>query len=160
MIAHASLNRETINVDLAAKLLQDVIPSSEARTLSVDTISRTVASYYHISMEEMKGKRRDKHIVFPRQVAMYLIREETASSLPAIGQAFGGRDHTTVLHSYEKISTESREDQRLQSDLRKIREMLYSHLCLWRSGRDGRGDCARRRDRCTTLSRMHNLSGL
>jgi chromosomal replication initiator protein len=56
-----------------------------------------------------------------------LIREETASSLPAIGQAFGGRDHTTVLHSYEKINTESREDQRLQSDLRKIRELLYSH---------------------------------
>ena len=68
-----------------------------------------------------------KHIVFPRQVAMFLIREETASSLPAIGQAFGGRDHTTVLHSYEKINTESREDQRLQSDLRKIRELLYSH---------------------------------
>ena len=127
VIAHASLNRETINVDMAAKLLQDVIPSSETRTLSVDTISRAVASYYHISLEEMKGKRRDKHIVFPRQVAMFLIREETASSLPAIGQAFGGRDHTTVLHSYEKINTESREDQRLQSDLRKLREILYSH---------------------------------
>jgi chromosomal replication initiator protein len=127
VIAHASLNRDTINVDAAARLLQDVIPSSEARTLSIDTISRAVANHYHISLEEMKGKRRDKHIVFPRQVAMYLIREETASSLPAIGQAFGGRDHTTVLHSYEKISTESKEDQRLQSDLRKIREQLYSH---------------------------------
>ena len=109
------------------ELLQDVIPSTETRTLSVDTISRTVASFYHISLEEMKGKRRDKHIVFPRQVAMYLIREETASSLPAIGQAFGGRDHTTVLHSYEKISTDSKEDQRLQADLRKLRELLYSH---------------------------------
>jgi chromosomal replication initiator protein len=127
VIAHASLNRSAVNVDMAAKLLQDVIPSTDTRTLSIDTISRTVANYYHISLEEMKGKRRDKHIVFPRQVAMYLIREETASSLPAIGQAFGGRDHTTVLHSYEKISTESREDQRLQADLRKIREILYSH---------------------------------
>jgi chromosomal replication initiator protein len=127
VIAHASLNRTPVNVDTAAKLLQDVIPSTETRTLSIDTIARAVANYYHISLEEMKGKRRDKHIVFPRQVAMYLIREETASSLPAIGQAFGGRDHTTVLHSYEKISTESREDQRLQSDLRKIREILYSH---------------------------------
>jgi chromosomal replication initiator protein len=127
VIAHASLNRATINVEMAAKLLQDVIPSTDTRTLSIDTISRTVANFYHITLEEMKGKRRDKHIVFPRQVAMYLIREETASSLPAIGQAFGGRDHTTVLHSYEKISTESKEDQRLQSDLRKLREMLYSH---------------------------------
>jgi len=127
VIAHASLNHSAVNVDMAAKLLQDVIPSTETRTLSMDTIARAVANFYHISLEEMKGKRRDKHIVFPRQVAMYLIREETASSLPAIGQAFGGRDHTTVLHSYEKISTEAREDQRLQSDLRKIREILYSH---------------------------------
>ncbi|HYY46223.1 MAG TPA: chromosomal replication initiator protein DnaA [Candidatus Angelobacter sp.] len=127
VIAHASLNRSPVNVDMAARLLQDVIPSTDTRTLSIDTIARTVANFYHISLEEMKGKRRDKHIVFPRQVAMYLIREETASSLPAIGQAFGGRDHTTVLHSYEKINTESREDQRLQSDLRKIREILYSH---------------------------------
>ena len=127
VIAHASLNRDTLNVDMAARLLQDVIPSTDTRTLSIDTIARTVANFYHISLEEMKGKRRDKHIVFPRQVAMYLIREETASSLPAIGQAFGGRDHTTVLHSYEKINTESRDDQRLQSDIRKIREMLYSH---------------------------------
>ncbi|TMC31642.1 MAG: chromosomal replication initiator protein DnaA [Chloroflexi bacterium] len=127
VIAHASLNRSAVNVDMAARLLQDVIPSTDTRTLSIDTISRAVANFYHISLEEMKGKRRDKHIVFPRQVAMFLIREETASSLPAIGQAFGGRDHTTVLHSYEKINTESKEDQRLQSDLRKIREILYSH---------------------------------
>ena len=127
VIAHASLNRSADNVEMAAKLLQDVIPSTETRTLSIDTISRTVASFYHISLEEMKGKRRDKHIVFPRQVAMFLIREETASSLPAIGQAFGGRDHTTVLHSYEKINTDSKEDQRLQADLRKLREILYSH---------------------------------
>ncbi|MDQ6712558.1 MAG: chromosomal replication initiator protein DnaA [Candidatus Dormibacteraeota bacterium] len=127
VIAHASLNRSAVNVEMAAKLLQDVIPSTETRTLSMDTISRTVAGFYHISLEEMKGKRRDKHIVFPRQVAMFLIREETASSLPAIGQAFGGRDHTTVLHSYEKINTDSKEDQRLQADLRKLREILYSH---------------------------------
>src|SRR3982074_254063 len=127
VIAHASLNRSAVNVEMAARLLQDVIPSADTRTLTIDTISRAAPNFYHISLEEMKGKRRDKHIVFPRQVAMFLIREETASSLPAIGQAFGGRDHTTVLHSYEKINTESREDQRLQSDLRKIRELLYSH---------------------------------
>jgi len=127
VIAHASLNHQAISAELASKILQDVIPSSEARTLSIDTIARAVSHFYHISLEEMKGKRRDKHIVFPRQVAMFLIREETASSLPAIGQAFGGRDHTTVLHSYEKISTEAKEDPRLQADLRKIREILYAH---------------------------------
>jgi chromosomal replication initiator protein len=127
VVAHASLNHQPISLELASKILQDVIPSAESKTLSIETISRTVANFYHISLEEMRGKRRDKHIVFPRQVAMFLIREETASSLPAIGQAFGGRDHTTVLHSYEKISTEAKEDLRLQADLRKIREILYSH---------------------------------
>jgi chromosomal replication initiator protein len=127
VVAHASLNHQPISLELATKILQDVIPSAESKTLSIEAISRTVANFYHISLEEMRGKRRDKHIVFPRQVAMYLIREETASSLPAIGQAFGGRDHTTVLHSYEKISTEAKEDPRLQADLRKIREVLYSH---------------------------------
>ncbi len=125
-IAHASLNHQAITPDTAARILQDIIPSGEARPFTVDLIQRCVASYYHISVEEMKGKRRDKHIVFPRQVAMYLIREETASSLPAIGQAFGGRDHTTVLHSYEKISQELEEDPRLQADLRKLREILYA----------------------------------
>jgi chromosomal replication initiator protein len=126
IIAHASLNPQPITPDTAARILQDIIPSGEARPLTVDLIQRCVAGFYHISVEEMKGKRRDKHIVFPRQVAMYLIREETASSLPAIGQAFGGRDHTTVLHSYEKISQELKEDARLQADLRKVREILYA----------------------------------
>ncbi len=126
VIAHASLNHQPITPDTAARILQDLIPSVEARPLTVDLIQRCVAGFYHISVEEMKGKRRDKHIVFPRQVAMYIIREETASSLPAIGQAFGGRDHTTVIHSYEKISQELKEDTRLQADLRKVREILYA----------------------------------
>ncbi len=126
IIAHASLNHQPITPDGAARILQDIIPSGEARPLTIDLIQRCVAGFYHISVEEMKGKRRDKHIVFPRQVAMYIIREETASSLPAIGQAFGGRDHTTVLHSYEKISQELKEDSRLQVDLRKLREILYA----------------------------------
>src|SRR5207302_4194934 len=86
VIAHASLNRSAVNVEMAAKLLQDVIPSTETRTLSIDTISRTVAGFYHISLEAMKGKRCDKHIVFPRHAAMFFMRQATASSLPAIGQ--------------------------------------------------------------------------
>ena len=73
----------------------------------------------------MCGKRRDRHIVFPRQVAMFIIREETASSLPAIGTAFGGRDHTTVLHSYEKIVQDCKDDPRVQTDVEKIRELLF-----------------------------------
>src|SRR5438445_2382407 len=127
VLAHASMYGQPVNLEVAQQILADIIPDGSSRPISVELIQEVVATHYNISLEEMKGRRRDKHIVFPRQVAMFLIREETASSLPAIGGAFGGRDHTTVLHSYEKINTEVREDQRLQSDLRKIREMLYSH---------------------------------
>jgi len=92
----------------------------------VEHVQQVVAEYYGISVEEMRSKRRDKHIVFPRQVAMFLIREEIAMSLPAIGQVFGGRDHTTVLHSYEKIFNEAKEDPRVSDDIARLRELLLS----------------------------------
>src|SRR5207244_10745860 len=97
VIAHASLNRSPVNVDMAARLLQDVIPSTDTRTLSIDTISRAVANFYHISLEEMKGKRRDKQIEFPRQVAKFLIREETASSLTESTD-----EHTVWIHTGDR----------------------------------------------------------
>jgi chromosomal replication initiator protein len=127
VLAHASLNGQPVTLDSATRILRDILPDDAGAPPSVDLIQETVAAYYNIPLEEMKGRRRDKHIVFPRQVAMFLIREETASSLPAIGQAFGGKDHTTVLHAYEKILELSREDARLQSDLRKIRDRLHAH---------------------------------
>src|SRR4029077_17058308 len=122
--AHASINGQPVSVEAATKILRDIIPAGGSQPLSIDLIQETVAAYYNITPEEMKGRRRDKHIVFPRQMAMYLIREETASSLPAIGTVFGGKDHTTVLHAYEKIAELSREDQRLQVSLRELRERL------------------------------------
>ena len=115
---------QPVNLEVAQQILADIIPDGSSRPISVELIQEVVATHYNISLEEMKGRRRDKHIVFPRQVAMFLIREETASSLPAIGGAFGGRDHTTVLHAFEKISELSREDARLQADLRHLRERL------------------------------------
>ena len=126
VLAHASINGQPVSVEAAQQILRDIIPSVDQRPLTIEVIQGTVAEYYRISLDEMLGRRRDKHIVFPRQVAMYLIREETASSLPAIGQAFGGKDHTTVLHAYEKIAELSREDSRLQADLRQLRERLHA----------------------------------
>ncbi|TMC48328.1 MAG: chromosomal replication initiator protein DnaA [Chloroflexi bacterium] len=124
VLAHASMYGQPVNLEVAQQILADIIPDGSSRPISVELIQEVVATHYNISLEEMKGRRRDKHIVFPRQVAMFLIREETASSLPAIGGAFGGRDHTTVLHAFEKISELSREDARLQADLRHLRERL------------------------------------
>jgi chromosomal replication initiator protein len=126
VLAHASLGGQPVTLEGATCILRDILPDDAGAPPSVAFIQETVAAYYNLPLEEMKGRRRDKHIVFPRQVAMYLIREETASSLPAIGQAFGGKDHTTVLHSYEKIAELSREDAGLQGALRQIRDRLHA----------------------------------
>ncbi len=126
VLAFASIHQRQIDEDVAAQLLSDLIPAGARRPITIDRIQQVVCDYYQVSLEDMKGKRRDKHIVFPRQVAMYLVREETPSSLPAIGQAFGGRDHTTALHSIDKIQNELKEDERLRYDLQVLRERLYS----------------------------------
>ncbi len=126
VLAHASISGEAVSAEAAQRILADIIPTGGSRPLTVDVIQESVAEYYGISLEELKGRRRDKHIVFPRQVAMYIIREETASSLPAIGTAFGGKDHTTVLHACEKITELAKDDQRLQHDLRQIRDRLMA----------------------------------
>ena len=125
ILAFSAIHQRQIGESDAADLLTDIIPAGTRRPLTIGRIQETVADYYQISLDDMKSKRRDKHIVFPRQVAMFLVREETPSSLPAIGQAFGGRDHTTALHSIEKIMNELKEDDRLRYELRAIRERLY-----------------------------------
>jgi chromosomal replication initiator protein len=123
--AFAAVHQRQIDEEEAARLLADIIPAGTRKPINVERIQALVADYYNVTLEDMKGKRRDKHIVFPRQVAMFLVREETPSSLPAIGKAFGGRDHTTALHSIEKIANELKEDERLRYEVQAIREKLY-----------------------------------
>ena len=124
--AFAAVHQRSVDEDEAARLLADIIPAGTRKPINVDRIQVLVADYYNVTLDDMKGKRRDRHIVFPRQVAMFLVREETPSSLPAIGKAFGGRDHTTALHSIEKIANELKEDERLRYEVQAIREKLYA----------------------------------
>ena len=124
--AFAAVHQRSVDEDEAARLLADIIPAGTRKPINVDRIQLLVADFYNVTLEDMKSKRRDKHIVFPRQVAMFLVREETPSSLPAIGKAFGGRDHTTALHSIEKIANELKEDERLRFEVQAIRERLYA----------------------------------
>ena len=127
LLADAALRRQPVTVEAAETLLRDVLPASRSWPVSPENIARTVARFYHVSLDDMKGRRRDKQVLVPRQVAMYLIRDETGASLPEIGQTFGGRDHATVIHAYEKISRDSQESPRLQFDLRKLREIIHSN---------------------------------
>jgi chromosomal replication initiator protein len=124
--AFAAVHQRPVDEDEAARLLADIIPAGTRKPINVERIQTLVADYYNVTLDDMKGKRRDKHIVFPRQVAMFLVREETPSSLPAIGKAFGGRDHTTALHSIEKIANELKEDDRLRYEVQAIKERLYA----------------------------------
>ncbi len=124
--AFAAVHQRPVDEDEAARLLADIIPAGTRKPINVERIQLLVADFYNVTLDDMKGKRRDKHIVFPRQVAMFLVREETPSSLPAIGKAFGGRDHTTALHSIEKIANELKEDERLRYEVQAIKERLYA----------------------------------
>jgi chromosomal replication initiator protein len=126
VLAFSAIHQHQVDEETAARLLEDIIPAGARRPLTIERIQEVVADYYQLSVEDMKSKRRDKHIVFPRQVAMYIVREETPSSLPVIGQAFGGRDHTTALHSIDKIANELKEEERLRYELEAIRERLYA----------------------------------
>jgi chromosomal replication initiator protein len=111
VVAFSSLTGRPMTVDLAQDVLKDVFPQGEAAQVSIQRIQETVSQRFGLSLEELCGDRRSQNIVYPRQVAMYLSRELTDSSLPKIGKEFGGRDHTTVIHATSKIARMIREDR-------------------------------------------------
>jgi chromosomal replication initiator protein len=111
VVAFSSLTARPMTVELAQEVLKDVFPQGEMPEISVEQIQQTVVERFGMSLQELTGDRRSQSIVYPRQVAMYLCRELTDSSLPKIGKKFGGRDHTTVIHATSKIAKLIREDR-------------------------------------------------
>jgi len=111
VVAFSSLTGRPMTVELAQEVLKDVFPQGELPEVSVERIQESVIERFGISMQELTGDRRSQQIVYPRQVAMYLCRELTDSSLPKIGKKFGGRDHTTVIHATSKIAKLIQEDR-------------------------------------------------
>lgn len=124
VVAFSSLTNKDINADLAAEALKNIIPGSKPKEITIFDIQKTVGTEYNIKLEDFKAKKRTKSIAFPRQIAMYLSRELTDFSLPKIGEEFGGRDHTTVIHAHEKISKLIETDQDFKSKIEDIREVL------------------------------------
>ncbi len=124
VVAYSSLINKDINADLAAEALKNIIPSSKPKIITILDIQRTVGQHFNVKLEDFKAKKRTKSVAFPRQIAMYLSRELTDFSLPKIGEEFGGRDHTTVIHAHEKISKLLSTDTVLQKQLRTIHEEL------------------------------------
>ena len=111
VVAFSSLTGRPMTVELAQEVLRDVFPQGEIPEVSVERIQEVVGERFGISLQELTSDRRSQQIVYPRQVAMYLCRELTDSSLPKIGKKFGGRDHTTVIHATSKIAKLIKEDR-------------------------------------------------
>ncbi|WP_414839392.1 chromosomal replication initiator protein DnaA [Carnobacterium sp. TMP28] len=122
--AFAAIESRDITTSLAADALKSMLPSNKPTILSILDIQNVVAKYYQISLTDLKGKKRVKAIVLPRQIAMFLSRELTANSLPKIGAEFGGKDHTTVIHAYEKINRAITKDYQLRQDIEEIKNKL------------------------------------
>lgn len=124
VMAYATVNEQEIDIELAQAALKDIIPEIKPRLLNITTIQETVASHFHLRPEDLKSKKRNRQISLPRQVAMFLCRELTDASLPRIGEEFGGRDHTTVLHANEKIRSQVEKDPELQGKIQELTQSL------------------------------------
>jgi len=120
IIAYASLHNKTIDIFLANNVLKDALVSSEPKKISIELIQNNIAKEFKIQLAELKGKKRDASTAFARQIAMYLCRTLTTHSLPEIGREFGGRDHTTVIHAYNKIKNQMDRDQKVREIIEKI----------------------------------------
>jgi len=124
VVAYANLTRALMTVDLAAEVLKELLPASSERLVTIPMIQKAVAEHFGLRVEEMRAKRRTKGIAFPRQVAMYLARELTDASLPRIGEEFGGRDHTTVMHACDRVKTALAKDTFFAAGIKKLIDAL------------------------------------
>ena len=115
VIANSRFTDRPINLEFAKEALKDLL-ALQARLVSIENIQKTVADYFKIRVGDLLSKRRSRSIARPRQIAMTLAKELTNHSLPEIGDAFGGRDHTTVLHGCRRIAELRQSDQRIEND--------------------------------------------
>lgn len=125
VIAYATLHDAPLSVSLAARALEDLY--TETRTplsLTIGEVLEGICRYYNVDLERLKSKQRDRDIAWPRQVAMYVMREETNASLFQIGSVLGGRDHTTILHGCEKVHTEVTSNERVRREIARLLETL------------------------------------
>ena len=124
IVAYTSLMHMPITVETAQKVLSDMGNDIKTSTITYEGIIKVVADHYNVKQDELFNKKRTQNIAFPRQVAMYLCRELADLSYPRIGELFGGRDHTTVIHAYEKISNFKNSNLAFQNELQEIIEIL------------------------------------
>jgi len=123
VLAYSRFSHKDVNIALAREALKDLL-SIQNRQIGVENIQKTVADFYKIKVADMYSKKRPASIARPRQIAMYLAKDMTKKSLPEIGELFGGRDHTTVLHAVRKIGEERSRNPELNQQLHVLEQTL------------------------------------
>lgn len=123
--AFASLSGLTISVEMAKEVLKDFLDENESK-VTIEKIQKMICEHYNVRLGDLKSKKRNQSIVVPRQVAMYHSRKLTEKSLPEIGKAFGGKDHTTVIHAVRNIESKMKKDSEFAKTIQKISERIQS----------------------------------
>ncbi|MCR4875605.1 MAG: chromosomal replication initiator protein DnaA [Clostridiales bacterium] len=126
LVAFSSLMGQPISMELCETALKEIFDQKQHKQITAELIMRTVSDYYGLSLSEMTGATRKREITVPRQIAMYLTREMTGMSLPQIGTVFGGRDHTTVLHSYKTVESNLKTNDGMRSMVENIKQLVKS----------------------------------
>lgn len=132
IIAFSEFNNTIANIDNVKSILNDILTSTKTKSISPKDIIEAVSNFYDLAAKDLTGKSRKKELVWPRQISMYLMREEISTSYPTIGQELGGRDHTTAMHAYNKILKEIKdnENEKIKQEVDSIKQLLYSSPCL------------------------------
>lgn len=122
----AQLTKKTIDLAYIKQILSDIISSGKRKGVSYKHIIKIVSDFYEINPNDLIAKNRKQEVVKPRQIAMFLMRSELSYSYPGIGEKFGGRDHTTAIHAYEKITKTIKTDSKLDEEINQLKDLLYS----------------------------------
>jgi chromosomal replication initiator protein len=125
LMAYCELNKAEPSMELARSVVASLVGSQKRGGLTSRELVKIVSEYFDITLDELTGQSRRKELVVPRQITMFLMREELDSSYPTIGHELGGRDHTTAMHAYAKIKRDNEEDERIRQDINFIRQRLY-----------------------------------
>lgn len=126
ILAYASLSNKPISLSLAEEALKDISSKGNSSTIPADFILKIVADYFHLQIEELQSYKRTRAIAYPRQIAMYLCRKFTDLSLPKIGEKFGGRDHTTVIHGFDRITKDMKSDSNLSNTIDELEALIFN----------------------------------
>ncbi len=124
VFAYSSMMNKDIDLSLAQAAIVELVPENIAKALTIHDIQRAVCDQFHIKTDDLRSRSRQRDVVYPRQIAMYIARELTGLSLPKIGKEFGGRDHTTVMHAISKVTKEIQQDDQVAKLVNKLKERL------------------------------------